>query len=157
MRRLLRWVPQSAFCFAHVTETTCPTFSKRYRLIVLLALASVVALVLFGRSLNATKRGGQEPAEPFRIAGNLYYVGANDVSAFLITGLIIPSAFHWRPALTVIAATVLAIESVVFIGVHAKYREVTPIIMSAVLGLLMAFIAYGRWSRNDLLRIMGSR
>ena len=26
------------------------------------------------------------PAEPFRIAGNFYYVGANDVSAFLITG-----------------------------------------------------------------------
>jgi metallo-beta-lactamase class B len=61
-------------------------FTKRYRLIVLLALASVVALVLVGRRLNATKRGGQEPAEPFRIAGNLYYVGANDVSAFLITG-----------------------------------------------------------------------
>jgi metallo-beta-lactamase class B len=36
--------------------------------------------------LNATKRGGQGPAEPFRIAGNFYYVGANDVAAFLITG-----------------------------------------------------------------------
>jgi hypothetical protein len=32
----------------------------------------------------------------------------------------------------------------VFIGVHVKYREVSPIIMSAVLGLVMAFIAYGR-------------
>jgi metallo-beta-lactamase class B len=27
-----------------------------------------------------------QPAEPFRIAGNLYYVGANDVAAFLVTG-----------------------------------------------------------------------
>jgi metallo-beta-lactamase class B len=26
------------------------------------------------------------PAEPFRIAGNFYYVGANDVASFLITG-----------------------------------------------------------------------
>jgi hypothetical protein len=59
-------------------------------------------------------------------------------------GLIFPAAFHWQPALTVAAATVLAIESVVFIAVHVKYREITPIIMSAVLGLLMAFIAYGR-------------
>ena len=41
-------------------------------------------------------------------------------------------------------ATVLALESLVFVGVHAKYREITPIIMSVVLGLLMAFIAYGR-------------
>src|SRR5688572_1152518 len=59
-------------------------------------------------------------------------------------GLIVPAAFHWRPTLTVVAATVLAIESLVFIGVHAKYDEMTPIILSGGLGLLMAFIAYGR-------------
>ena len=29
---------------------------------------------------------GQGPAEPFRIAGNLYYVRATDAAAFLITG-----------------------------------------------------------------------
>ena len=59
-------------------------------------------------------------------------------------GLIVPAALHWQPRLTVLAATVLAIESLVFIGVHVKYHEIAPIIMSAVLGLLMAFIAYGR-------------
>ena len=61
-----------------------------------------------------------------------------------VIGLIVPGAFHWHPKLTVVAAAVMAIESLVFIGVHVKYREVTPIVMSAVLGLLMAFIAYGR-------------
>jgi len=59
-------------------------------------------------------------------------------------GLIIPSAFRWKPGLTVAAAAVLAIESLVFIGVHAKYRETGSIAMSGVLGLLMAFVAYGR-------------
>ena len=59
-------------------------------------------------------------------------------------GLIVPAAFHWRPTLTVVAATVLAIESLVFIWVHVRYGELTPIILSAVLGLLMAFVAYGR-------------
>ena len=59
-------------------------------------------------------------------------------------GLIVPTALHWQPMLTVVAATILAIESLVFVGVHVKYREVTPIVMSGVLGLLMAFIAYGR-------------
>jgi metallo-beta-lactamase class B len=44
-----------------------------------------VRLVLVGGWLNATKIGGQQPAEPFRIAGNFYYVGANDVAASLIT------------------------------------------------------------------------
>lgn len=52
----------------------------------LLAVVGALGLVLLGRWLNATKRGGQEPAEPFRIADNFYYVGANDVAAFLITG-----------------------------------------------------------------------
>ena len=59
-------------------------------------------------------------------------------------GLIVPAAFHWRPHLTILAATLLAIESLVFVWVHVKYHEMTPLIMSGVLGLLMAFIAYGR-------------
>ncbi len=46
--------------------------------------------------------------------------------------------------LTVVAAAVLTIETLVFTAVHIKYGETTPIIMSAALGLLMAFIAYGR-------------
>jgi len=65
-------------------------------------------------------------------------------------GLIVPAAFHWQPLLTVAAASALAIESLVFIGVHVKYREVTPIIMSGVLGLLLAFLAYGRMALQPL-------
>ena len=61
-----------------------------------------------------------------------------------MAGLTVPGAFHWNPALTVAAAAILAIESLVFVWVHVQYREIPPIIMSAVLGLLMAFIAYGR-------------
>ena len=56
------------------------------RWLVLLGVLGILSLVLVLRWLNETKRGGQEPVEPFRIAGNFYYVGANDVSAFLITG-----------------------------------------------------------------------
>ena len=59
-------------------------------------------------------------------------------------GLIVPAALRWRPGLTVAAAAVLAAESLVFIGVHVKYREPATLIMVIVLGLLMAFIAYGR-------------
>lgn len=66
------------------------------------------------------------------------------VELVCVAGLIVPGVVPWRPALTVVAATILAIESLVFIGVHVKYHEVPPIIFSAVLGLVMAFIAYGR-------------
>jgi len=59
-------------------------------------------------------------------------------------GLIVPAALHWQPWLTVLAAAVLAIESLIFIWAHIRYRETMSILMSAVLGLLMVFIAYGR-------------
>ena len=59
-------------------------------------------------------------------------------------GLIVPAALRWHPVLTVVAAAMLAVESLVFIWVHVQYREVTPLVMSAALGVLMAFIAYGR-------------
>lgn len=59
-------------------------------------------------------------------------------------GLIVPSALPWWPQLTAAAAAILALESLVFIWVHLRYREIGTIIFSAVLGLVMAFIAYGR-------------
>jgi hypothetical protein len=59
-------------------------------------------------------------------------------------GLIVPAALGWHPEVTVWAAAVLATETLLFIWVHVKYREVPPIVFSAVLGLVMAFIAYGR-------------
>jgi uncharacterized membrane protein YphA (DoxX/SURF4 family) len=59
-------------------------------------------------------------------------------------GLIVPAALHWQPELTVVAAAVLTVESFVFVWVHVKYGEIAPIVFSGVLGLVMAFIAYGR-------------
>ncbi|HEX7243113.1 MAG TPA: subclass B3 metallo-beta-lactamase [Longimicrobiaceae bacterium] len=60
--------------------------TRRRGLVVLLGIVAVL-VVFLGRQWKASSdRGGQKPAEPFRIAGNLYYVGANDVAAFLVTG-----------------------------------------------------------------------
>lgn len=61
-----------------------------------------------------------------------------------VFGLIVPAAFRWRPGLTSVAAGVLALESLVFVGVHVQYDEVGSIAFSVVLGLVMAFVAYGR-------------
>lgn len=59
-------------------------------------------------------------------------------------GLVLPSALRWHPSLTVVAAALLGLESLVFTWVHAKYRETGSIIMVLVLGMVMAFVAYGR-------------
>ncbi len=114
---------------------------------ILLWVLQVLAALLYGASgvmkvfmfdkVSADVRSfGALPRKAWMVLGLLELI--------CTLGLIVPAAFHWHPALTVVAATVLAIESLVFIGVHVKYREITPIIMSVVLGLLMAFVAYGR-------------
>ena len=59
-------------------------------------------------------------------------------------GLILPATLRWHPTLTAVAAAILAIESLVFVGVHVTYREFGSVVVVCVLGLLMAFIAYGR-------------
>ncbi len=66
-------------------------------------------------------------------------------------GLVVPAAFHWHPPLTILSAMVLAVETLVFVWVHVKYREVAPMILSVVLGLLVAFIAYGRMVLQPIL------
>lgn len=72
--------------------------------------------------------------------------GALGVVELICTvGLIVPSALRWQPMLSGAAAAVLAIESLVFIWVHVQYRETGTIVFSAVLGLVMAFVACGRF------------
>jgi membrane protease YdiL (CAAX protease family) len=72
------------------------------------------------------------------------WIALGIVELVCAAGLIVPALLRWRPALTVTAATILAIESLIFVWVHVQYGEMAPIVMSGVLGLLMAFIAYGR-------------
>ena len=102
----------------------------------LYAASGVMKVFMFDKVREGVPSFGALPREAWASLGILELVCA--------AGLIVPAALHWHPALTVVAATVLAIESIVFVGVHAKYREITPIIMSGVLGLLMVIIAYGR-------------
>jgi metallo-beta-lactamase class B len=61
-------------------------FPTRRRLAFVLGFLVVVLAFLFAKWKDNSDRGGQKPAEPFRIAGNFYYVGANDIASFLITG-----------------------------------------------------------------------
>ena len=98
--------------------------------------SGVMKVFLFDKISGDVPSFGALPREAWTALGILELV--------CVVGLIVPAAFRWQPALTVVAAAVLAIESLVFIWVHAKYRETPPIIMCGVLGLLMAFIAYGR-------------
>jgi uncharacterized membrane protein YphA (DoxX/SURF4 family) len=98
--------------------------------------SGIMKVFLFDNVSADVKSFGALPRRAWMVLGILELVCA--------VGLIVPAALHWRPDLTVVASTALAIESLVFIAVHVKYREITPIVMSGALGLLVAFIAYGR-------------
>jgi uncharacterized membrane protein YphA (DoxX/SURF4 family) len=109
----------------------------------LYAASGTMKVFMFDRISADVPSFGALPRPAWTALGSLELVCA--------VGLIAPAALHWQPALTVLAATVLAIESVVFIGVHVKYREITPMILSGVLGLVMGFIAYGRMVLQPLV------
>jgi hypothetical protein len=98
--------------------------------------SGVMKVFMFDKASEGVASFGALPREAWMALGIVELV--------CTVGLIVPAAVHWKPALTVVAATVLAIESLVFIWVHLRYHELPAIILSAVLGLLMAFIAYGR-------------
>jgi len=102
----------------------------------LYAVSGVMKVFMFDKVSVDVPSFGALPREAWTALGILELI--------CTVGLIVPAAFRWKPALTVVAAAVLAIESLVFIAVHVKYREFAPIIMSGALGLLMGFIAWGR-------------
>lgn len=114
---------------------------------ILLWVLQVLAALLYGSSgvmkvFMFDKVSGQVPS--FGALPRGAWMSLGILELVCTVGLIVPAALHWQPRLTVLAATLLAIESLVFVGVHVKYHEITPMILSGVLGLLMAFIAYGR-------------
>jgi uncharacterized membrane protein YphA (DoxX/SURF4 family) len=98
--------------------------------------SGVMKVFMFDKVSEGVPSFGALPREVWKALGILELVCA--------VGLIVPAALNWQPTLTVLSAAILTIESIVFVWVHAKYREITPIVLSGVLGLLMAFIVYGR-------------
>jgi uncharacterized membrane protein YphA (DoxX/SURF4 family) len=102
----------------------------------LYAASGVMKVFLFDKVSAGIPSFGAMSRETWKVLGILELLCA--------IGLIVPAALHWHPSLTVLAAAILAIESLVFIWVHSKYGETNTVLLSAVLGLLMAFLVYGR-------------
>jgi metallo-beta-lactamase class B len=89
----------------------------KYVLFLVIVLAAVGAVLLI-REQRATRARGRAAsrAEPFRIAGNFYYVGESDVTSFLITGpdghVIIDGGYSATPP--------LVLESIAKLGFDIK-------------------------------------
>ena len=64
--------------------------------------------------------------------------------------LIVPAATKWMPFLTPLAAAVLAVETLGLAALFArdslKLAVTNPLVWALVMGLLVAFVAYGRYA-----------
>ena len=64
--------------------------------------------------------------------------------------LVVPVATNWMPVLTPLAAAALALESLALAGLYARYSlELTatnPLVWVVMMGLMAAFVAYGRYA-----------
>jgi hypothetical protein len=64
--------------------------------------------------------------------------------------LVVPAATKWMPALTPLAAAVLALETLALAGLYAQYSlelaATNPLVWAVVMGLTAAFVAYGRYA-----------
>ena len=64
--------------------------------------------------------------------------------------LVVPAASNWMPVLTPLAAAALALESLALAGLYARYSlkltATNPMVWVVVMGLMAAFVAYGRYA-----------
>jgi len=85
---------------------------------------------------RALSRGG------WRAVGVLEMLGA--------VLLVVPAATKWMPVLTPLAAAALALETLALAGLYARYSlklaATNPLVWSLVMGVLAAFVAYGRYA-----------
>ena len=62
--------------------------------------------------------------------------------------LVVPAALKWMPVLTPVVAVALALEALALAGLYARYSlklaATNPLAWSVAMGLLAAFVAYGR-------------
>lgn len=69
--------------------------------------------------------------------------------------LIVPAVTKWMPVLTPLAAAALAVETLLLAALYARHSlelaVTNPLVWAAVMGLLAALVAFGRWSLQPLV------
>jgi DoxX-like family len=87
------------------------------------------------KQITAIPRGGWRALGVFEVLGAVL--------------LIVPAAAGWMPVLTPLAAVMLALETGGLAAVYARYSRKlaasNPLVYAVPMGLMAAFVAYGRY------------
>lgn len=71
--------------------------------------------------------------------------------------LIVPAALKWMPSLTAHAAAVLTLETFALAALYARHSTKmtpeNPMIWALVMGVLVAFVAYGRYVLKPVVSV----
>jgi hypothetical protein len=121
--------------------------------ILLWAIQAVLALLYFSggayKMFSFDALANQMAALPragWGVLGAIELVGA--------VLLIVPAVTKWRPVLAPLAAAVLALETLGLAALYARYSlelaATNPMVWAVVMGLLAAFVAYGRYRLRPL-------
>jgi len=104
--------------------------------------------------------GGFKTVDPDDVAKQISALpqgGWRAVGVFEVLGavlLIVPGAVNWMPVLTPLAAAALALETLALAALYASYSlklaATNPLVYAVPMGLMAAFVAYGRFSLSPL-------
>jgi uncharacterized membrane protein YphA (DoxX/SURF4 family) len=121
--------------------------------VLLWVLQIVLALLYLAGGLykltSFTQLASQMPALP---PGGWRALGVLEMLGGIL--LIVPAVTRLMPVLTPIAAIVLAVETLALAALYARYSlqltPTNPLLWAAVMMLLVAFVAYGRYAIRPL-------
>ena len=92
------------------------------------------------KQLRAIPRGG------WRVLGVIEMLGA--------ILMILPAAVRWMPVLTPLAAAALALETLFLAALYGRHSlklaATNPMVWAVGMGLLVGFVAYGRYALSPL-------
>ncbi len=81
-------------------------------------------------------------------SGLVRFIGLSEVLGAL--GLVLPSALRIQPRLTPIAASLLVVVMVLAVGTHVATGDAAHAPPALILGLLSAFVAWGRFAKAPI-------
>ncbi len=118
--------------------------------IVLWVIQAFLALLFFAGGATKAFKFDQLATMPAMRAlprSGWFLVGIGEMIGALL--LLVPAATGWMPELTPLAAAVLALESLALAALYARHslklNAENPLVWSAAMALLAAFVAYGRY------------
>lgn len=86
---------------------------------------------------------------PVALSGNLiHFIGVCEILGGL--GLILPALLRIKPGLTPLAAACLIIIMIGAVAITIMGGMISAAIFPAVTGILLAFVAYGRWKLSPI-------